>query len=117
MQLSLRAESTDPSSEDQPAQGNLSASWEIAVVVSLLVLLAGLISTVIWHSRRTRRRRMRAQLRDAASEAGRTQEKTPPSSEFSRDVSLSKPLPAASTQSLETSFNSESKPRHYWDHR
>ncbi|KAJ7143136.1 hypothetical protein C8R43DRAFT_954269 [Mycena crocata] len=114
MKLSLRA--NEEENVEPEAEGHLSASWEIAVVVALILLLIGVVSTVIWHSRRTRRRRQLALLRDAeATTAEGAQEKATPSAEFSQDVSLPKPPP----KSLKTSFDSESKrsPRYYWDHR
>ncbi|KAJ7137933.1 hypothetical protein C8R44DRAFT_868293 [Mycena epipterygia] len=120
MHFSLRAENSSTDSQSPPDEGHLSASWEIAVVVALFVLLVGIIGTVIWHSRRTRRRHMRAQLLDTQAAGGETRERTPPPPpEFSRDVSLSKPPPVASAPSTTMSFDSESNhpPRYYWDHR
>ncbi|KAJ6526242.1 hypothetical protein DFH09DRAFT_1187817 [Mycena vulgaris] len=123
MQFKSRAEK---STEQDSGPGHLNASWEIAVAIALLVLLGGIIGTVVWHTRRTRRRRWHARLIDAeAAAAAREKTPSPPplpsSSELSRDVPLVKPPPVAvvSTQSLKTSFDSESKrpPRYYWDHR
>ncbi|KAJ6622917.1 hypothetical protein B0H10DRAFT_2213945 [Mycena sp. CBHHK59/15] len=100
-----------------PPPGHLTASWEIAVVVSLLVLLFVILGTVIMHLQRRRRRSRAPQIADP--EVGN---KTPPPRDFSRDVSLPRkpPLAASSTQqSSKTSYESESNrpPRYYWDHR
>ncbi|KAJ7087542.1 hypothetical protein B0H15DRAFT_1022650 [Mycena belliarum] len=126
MEFTLRAESDlEDGTTTNPESGHLSASWEIAVVVSLLILLIAIISTVVWHTRRTRARRRMARLQPRDAEAaGEVREKTPPHSEFSRDGALSKPPPAASaqssTQSPKTSSDAERTrpgPRYYWDHR
>ncbi|KAF7337843.1 hypothetical protein MVEN_02007200 [Mycena venus] len=90
MELTLRANYSGSN------EGHLSSSWEIAVVVSLLALLALIIGTVIWHARRTRRRRWRAQMIDAEASA-ETRQKTPPPLDFSRDTTLSKPPPVLTT--------------------
>ncbi|KAJ7355836.1 hypothetical protein DFH08DRAFT_955283 [Mycena albidolilacea] len=87
MHIALRAEGHGHSED-----GHLSSSWEIAVVVSLLALLALILGTVIWHTRRTRRRRWRARLIDA--EAGGETRQTPPPPDISYPLP-SKPPPVS----------------------
>ncbi|KAJ6531082.1 hypothetical protein B0H19DRAFT_1273314 [Mycena capillaripes] len=85
MEFSLKARNRPQRADDE----HLSNSWVIALVISLLALLALLIGTVIWHSRR-KRRRQRARLLDAEGSG-----ETRPPPDFSQDASISKPRPAA----------------------
>ncbi|KAK7038255.1 hypothetical protein R3P38DRAFT_3182354 [Favolaschia claudopus] len=100
MDLFRRYETTTDSQESQ----SLSSSWQIALIVTLLVLFALVIGTVVWHSRRTRRRRWQARIRDAEAlatngEMRQTTVTPPPPPEYSfPDASIQKPPPVLSAK-------------------
>ncbi|KAJ7772902.1 hypothetical protein DFH07DRAFT_767761 [Mycena maculata] len=85
----------------RPSSGQgLTESWEIALVVILFFLLTGVLGTVIWHSRRTRRRRRIARLLDAEAATAEMRERTTPWADFSQDASLAKPQPVVLTTKI-----------------